>query len=47
VTKQAFVRYGVSTLPSLVVIDKEGRVVAYLVGVIDEASLDEIVAAAL
>lgn len=40
-------RYGVDKLPSLVVIDKQGRVVAYLTGLVDEASLDEVVAAAL
>ena len=39
--------YGVDKLPSLVVIDKQGKVVAYLTGLIDEASLDEVVAAAL
>jgi thiol-disulfide isomerase/thioredoxin len=39
--------YGVEKLPSLVVVDKEGRVAAYLSGIVDEASLDEIVAAAL
>jgi cytochrome c biogenesis protein CcmG, thiol:disulfide interchange protein DsbE len=40
-------QYGVEKLPSLVVIDKAGNVAAYLVGVVDESSLDEIVAAAL
>jgi cytochrome c biogenesis protein CcmG, thiol:disulfide interchange protein DsbE len=40
-------RYGVDKLPSLVVIDKEGNVLAYLVGVIDESSLNEIITAAL
>jgi thiol-disulfide isomerase/thioredoxin len=40
-------RYGVDKLPSLVVIDKEGNVLAYLVGVVDEASLNEIISAAL
>jgi cytochrome c biogenesis protein CcmG, thiol:disulfide interchange protein DsbE len=40
-------QYGVEKLPSLVVIDKRGKVLAYLVGVVDESSLDEIVAAAL
>lgn len=39
--------YGVDKLPSLVVINKEGRVVAYLTGIVDESSLDEVVAAAL
>lgn len=45
--RDASVRYGVDKLPSLVVIDKQGNVAAYLTGIIDEASLDEIVAAAL
>ncbi|AUX27633.1 thioredoxin [Sorangium cellulosum] len=45
--KHASVRYGVERLPSLVVIDRQGKVVAYLTGVIDEASLSEIVAATL
>jgi len=40
-------RYGVEKLPSLVVIDKEGNVLAYLVGIVDEASLNEIIGAAL
>ena len=39
--------YGVRNLPSLVILDKEGKVMAYLVGVVDEASLNEIVGAAL
>jgi thiol-disulfide isomerase/thioredoxin len=39
--------YGVGSLPSLVVIGKDGKVLAYLTGVIDEGSLDEIVAASL
>jgi cytochrome c biogenesis protein CcmG/thiol:disulfide interchange protein DsbE len=39
--------YGVKNLPSLVILDKEGKVMAYLVGVVDEASLNEIVGAAL
>ena len=46
-TKDAFVLYGVDKLPSLVVIDREGKVAAYLTGIVDEASLDEIVAATL
>lgn len=46
-SRAAASRYGVQQLPSLVVIDKEGRVVAYLTGIVDEASLDEIVAATL
>jgi thiol-disulfide isomerase/thioredoxin len=39
--------YGVDKLPSLVVIDKQGNVLAYLTGLVDEASLNEIVGAAL
>src|SRR6185295_11656226 len=30
--------YGVKNLPSLIILDKEGKVMAYLVGVVDEAS---------
>ncbi len=44
---EASKRYGVDKLPSLVVIDREGRVAGYFSGVVDEASLDEIVAATL
>ena len=40
-------RYGVDKLPSLVVIDKQGNVLAYLTGLVDEAALDEVVSAAL
>jgi cytochrome c biogenesis protein CcmG, thiol:disulfide interchange protein DsbE len=40
-------QYGVEKLPSLVVLDKEGKVLAFLVGLVDEASLNEIVSAAL
>ncbi len=39
--------YGVDKLPTLVVIDREGKVAAYLTALVDEASLDEIVAALL
>lgn len=39
--------YGVSQLPSLVVIDKTGRVSAFLVGVTDESALEDAVAAAM
>lgn len=39
--------YDVDKLPSLVVIDREGNVVKYLTGVVDEASLDEVIAATL
>ncbi|WP_044987221.1 TlpA family protein disulfide reductase [Sorangium cellulosum] len=45
--KEASVRYGVDKLPSLVVIDRQGNVAAYLTGIVDEASLSEIVAATL
>ncbi|MDC0679826.1 MULTISPECIES: TlpA family protein disulfide reductase [Sorangium] len=45
--KEASARYGVDKLPSLVVIDRQGKVAAYLTGVVDEASLSEIIAAAL
>jgi thiol-disulfide isomerase/thioredoxin len=43
--KDASVRYDVDKLPTLVVIDKEGNVAAYLTALVDEAQLDEIVAA--
>lgn len=39
--------YGVEKLPSLIVIDKEGRVTAYYVGITDEAALDDVVTAAM
>jgi thiol-disulfide isomerase/thioredoxin len=39
--------YGVKQLPSLVVIDKEGNVAQFLTGMVDEASLSDIVTAAL
>ncbi len=39
--------YGVEKLPSLIILDKEGNVMSYLVGVVDEASLNELVSAAL
>lgn len=39
--------YDVDKLPSLVVIDREGRVVKYMTGLVDEASLDEVIAATL
>ncbi len=45
--REASALYGVDKLPSLVVIDKEGRVLAYLTGIVDEASLDEVIAAAM
>jgi cytochrome c biogenesis protein CcmG/thiol:disulfide interchange protein DsbE len=40
-------KYNVDKLPSLVVIDREGRVVKYMTGLVDEASLDEVVASTL
>jgi len=46
-TREAAESYDVDKLPSLVVIDRDGRVVKYMTGLVDEASLDEIVAAAL
>jgi cytochrome c biogenesis protein CcmG/thiol:disulfide interchange protein DsbE len=46
-SRDASGRYGVDKLPSLVVIDKQGRIVAYLTGLVDEASLDEVISAAL
>jgi len=39
--------YGVNQLPSVVVLDREGRVAAFLTGVVDEGSLDELVSTAL
>ncbi len=39
--------YGANQLPSLVVIDKQGTVIAYVTGLVDENNLDEIVASAL
>jgi cytochrome c biogenesis protein CcmG/thiol:disulfide interchange protein DsbE len=40
-------RYGVKQLPSLVVIDRQGNVLAFLTGMVDEASLNDIVTAAM
>jgi cytochrome c biogenesis protein CcmG/thiol:disulfide interchange protein DsbE len=45
--KEASARYGVDKLPSLVLIDKEGKVLSYMVGMVDEASLNEILSGAL
>jgi thiol-disulfide isomerase/thioredoxin len=45
--KAASAAYDVDKLPSLVVIDKEGRVVSYTTGLVDEGALDEIVATSL
>ena len=39
--------YDVEVLPSIVVVDKEGRVVSYTRGLVDEGALDEIVGATL
>lgn len=39
--------YGVDHLPTLVMIDKEGRVSAYVVGLTEESELEELVNAAL
>lgn len=46
-TRDASRKYSVEKLPSLVVIDREGRVVKYMTGLVDEASLDEVVASTL
>jgi thiol-disulfide isomerase/thioredoxin len=40
-------RYGVRAIPSLVVIDKQGNVLTFLTGMVDEAALSDIVTAAL
>lgn len=39
--------YGVDKMPSMVVIDKQGNIAAFLVGLVDEASLSEILGAAM
>ena len=44
---EASFSYGVDRLPSLVVIDKQGNVVSYLVGIVDESALSEIITAML
>ncbi|MBK9266127.1 MAG: TlpA family protein disulfide reductase [Polyangiaceae bacterium] len=46
-SRDASRKYNVAKLPSLVVIDREGRVVKYMTGLVDEASLDEVVASTL
>jgi cytochrome c biogenesis protein CcmG, thiol:disulfide interchange protein DsbE len=46
-TGQASESYGVRSIPTLVVIDRKGNVVAYVNGVVDEGQLEEMVAAAL
>jgi peroxiredoxin len=45
--REASMQYGVDKLPSLVVINKEGKVIAFLTGIVDEAALDEVISAAL
>ncbi|MFT3767176.1 MAG: TlpA disulfide reductase family protein [Minicystis sp.] len=45
--REASRKYGVTKLPSLVVIDRQGNVKAYLTGMVDEDSLNEIVSAAM
>ena len=47
VGKQASKMYQVDKLPSLVVIDRQGNVLAFLTGMIDKASLNEIITAAM
>jgi hypothetical protein len=37
----------VEKLPSLVVIDKQGKVLAFFEGLVDEASLEEVLATAM
>jgi cytochrome c biogenesis protein CcmG, thiol:disulfide interchange protein DsbE len=39
--------FGVTQPPSLILLDKEGKVLAFLTGVVDESALSEVVAAAL
>ncbi len=39
--------YGVSKLPSLIVIDRQGNVSSFMTGLVDEPSLDEVIAAAM
>jgi cytochrome c biogenesis protein CcmG/thiol:disulfide interchange protein DsbE len=39
--------YGVSTLPSVIVVDREGNVSSFMTGVVDEPSLDEAIRAAM
>jgi thiol-disulfide isomerase/thioredoxin len=45
--RDASMQYDVDKLPTLVVIDREGKVAVYLTALVDEARLDEIVAAML
>lgn len=44
---QAAVKYGVSKLPSVIVVDRQGNVTSFLTGVVDEPSLDEAISAAM
>ena len=44
---QAAALYGVSKLPSLIVIDRKGNVSSFMTGLVDEPSLDEVIAAAM
>lgn len=46
-TQGAARSYGVDKLPSLVVIDRQGKVLTVLTGIVDEGALDEILGAAL
>ncbi len=46
-TNRSQVLYGVNQLPSLVVLDKEGKVYAFLTGYMDEAALGEVLRAVL
>ncbi|MBK8252467.1 MAG: TlpA family protein disulfide reductase [Polyangiaceae bacterium] len=39
--------YGVSKLPSVIIIDKNGNVTSFLTGIVDEPALDEAIAAAM
>jgi len=47
VGKRASLLYGVDKLPSLILIDKQGNVHAFMTGLVDEASLNEAVGAAM
>jgi len=47
VGKQASLKYSVDKLPSLVVIDRQGNVLAFVTGMIDEAALNELITAAM
>lgn len=39
--------YGVHQLPSMVIVDREGKVIAFLTGIVDEGVLDELVVSAM